>query len=77
MGGVVALGLGGSENQFPPRLFKDAFQIAVDRGLFSVPHAGEQSGSNAGPMSVRSAIYDLCATRIGHGVRASEGPDLL
>ena len=41
-------------------------------GGAGVPHAGEGDG----PASVRSAIEDLHAERIGHGVRAIEDPDL-
>ncbi|MBN2302999.1 MAG: adenosine deaminase [Anaerolineae bacterium] len=72
-GGVVALGLGGPEVNFPPELFTDAFQIAVDRGLHSNPHAGE----TIGPESIWGAIRALKAERIGHGVRAIEDPALI
>ena len=71
--GVVALGLGGLEAQFPPEPYAPAFEIARAGGLGSVPHAGEV----AGPASIRGALDALRADRIRHGVRAVEDPGLL
>lgn len=71
--GVVALGLGGSEEGYPPELFIDTFERAKNQGLHRVPHAGEISG----PQSVWSAIKLLHAERIGHGVRCIEDPELM
>jgi len=71
--GVVALGLGGSEDGYPPELFADTFTRAANEGLHRVPHAGEI----AGPQSVWSAIKLLHAERIGHGVRSIEDPFLI
>jgi aminodeoxyfutalosine deaminase len=71
--GVVALGLGGLEAQYPPEQYAEAFAIARDGGLASVPHAGEV----AGPESVRGALDALQADRIRHGVRSVEDPGLL
>ena len=71
--GVVALGLGGLEAQYPPELYAEAFAIAREGGLASVPHAGEV----AGPASIRGALDALGADRIRHGVRAVEDPGLL
>jgi aminodeoxyfutalosine deaminase len=71
--GIVALGLGGLESQYPPEPYAPAFEIARAGGLGSVPHAGEV----AGPASVRGALDALHADRIRHGVRAVEDPGLL
>ena len=71
--GVVALGLGGLEAQYPPEQYAEAFAIARAGGLASVPHAGEV----AGPPSIRGALDALHADRIRHGVRAVEDPGLL
>jgi aminodeoxyfutalosine deaminase len=71
--GVVGLGLGGSEDVFPPEPFAAAFAIARAGGLGSVPHAGEL----AGPASVRGALEALHADRLRHGVRAVEDAGLL
>ena len=71
--GVAGISLGGSEHRFPPAPFAKAFAIARDGGLKAAPHAGE----TAGPASVRSALDDLHADRLRHGVRAAEDPALL
>jgi len=70
--GVVGLGLGGPEADWPPGLYADAFAIAADGGLGLVPHAGEA----AGPESIREAL-EFGAHRIRHGIRAVEDSVLL
>src|SRR5437870_10150158 len=70
---VVAVGLGGAENGFPPEPFSALFAEARRRGLRSAPHAGE----DAGPASVRGALDALGAERIQHGVRSVEDPALV
>lgn len=65
---LVGLGLGGNEAKFPPELFIDAFAYARTCGFRTVAHAGE----TAGAASVRTAVEDLKAERIGHGLRAME-----
>lgn len=71
--GVVAFGLANDEAAFPPEPFAEAFAIAREAGLLSVPHAGEL----AGPDSVRGALDALHPQRLGHGVRAIEDPGLV
>ena len=71
--GVVALGLGGSEAEFPAELFVSSFDRAHQAGMKSVPHAGEISG----PSSIWTAIDLLHADRIGHGVRCIEDRHLV
>jgi aminodeoxyfutalosine deaminase len=71
--GIVGIGLGGPEGEYPPRLYQRAFARARDGGIGSVPHAGEADG----PASVRGALDVLCADRIRHGIRATEDPGLL
>jgi aminodeoxyfutalosine deaminase len=71
--GVVGLGLGGLEAEFPPEPFSAAFAVARDGGLGSVPHAGEV----AGPASIRGALDALGAGRIRHGIRAVDDPGLV
>ncbi len=71
--GVVALGIGGNEATAPAAGFAPWFQRIKAAGLHSAPHAGEI----AGPGSVWSAVRDLQADRIGHGVRSIEDPHLL
>jgi len=71
--GVVALGLGGAEEGYPPEQFAPWFEQARAAGLHSTPHAGEC----VGPASVWGALRTLGAERIGHGVRSSEDPELV
>jgi len=71
--GVAALGLGGSEADFPPELFERSFKRAHQAGLPSVPHAGEM----AGPESIWTALQKLRADRLGHGVRCVENSTLM
>ncbi|HEV7506959.1 MAG TPA: adenosine deaminase [Thermoanaerobaculia bacterium] len=72
-GTVVALGLSGSEAQFPNEPFREHFVAAERGGLHRVAHAGE----HAGPESIRSVLEVCGAERIGHGVRAVDDPSLM
>jgi adenosine deaminase len=69
---VTGFGLAGDEAGFPPEPFARAYDIARDAGLGLAVHAGEW----AGPESVRGGMT-LPVTRIGHGVRAIEEPELV
>jgi aminodeoxyfutalosine deaminase len=71
--GIVAVGLGGLEAEFPPEPYAPAFALARSLGLASVPHAGEAAGAS----SVRGALEELGADRIRHGVRAVEDAGLV
>ena len=71
--GVVGVGLGGLEAEYPPEPYAPTFERARGEGLASVPHAGEV----AGPASVRSAVDALGAVRVRHGIRAVEDAALV
>lgn len=71
--GVVGVGLGGLEAEFPPEPYAPVFALAAAEGLASVPHAGEVAGA----ASVRGALEALGAHRIRHGIRAGEDPGLV
>jgi aminodeoxyfutalosine deaminase len=71
--GVVAVGLGGMEAEYPPEQYRAVFERVHAEGLGSVPHAGEV----AGPASIRGALDALGADRIRHGIRAVEDPALV
>jgi aminodeoxyfutalosine deaminase len=71
--GVVGVGLGGLEAEYPPEAYTAVFERVHAEGLASVPHAGEV----AGPESIRGALDALGAKRIRHGIRAVEDPELL
>jgi adenosine deaminase len=69
---VVGFSMAGDEANFPAGDFAQAFAIAAGAGLGCTVHAGEW----AGPPSVRAALQ-LPVTRIDHGVRAIEDPQLV
>jgi adenosine deaminase len=71
--GVVALDLAGDEAGYPGELFVRHFQEAREAGLRTIAHAGEAAGAG----SVRQAVLELKAERIGHGIRAIEDPAVL
>jgi adenosine deaminase len=71
--GVIGIGIGGSEHQFPPDAFAPVFQQARDMGFKTSAHAGEA----AGPESIWGAIRTLRVDRVGHGTRAVEDPCLV
>ena len=71
--GVIGIGLGGSEQSFPPEPFAPVYERARALGLRTTAHAGEV----AGPESIWGAIGALGVDRIDHGLRAVEDPSLL
>ena len=71
--GVVAFGIGGDEVRGPARLFADVYREARDLGLHLTAHAGE----SAGPESVRDAVEQLGAERIGHGTSAAHDIEVI
>jgi adenosine deaminase len=71
--GVIGIGIGGSEHDFPPQPFKEVYALARQKGFHTSAHAGEA----AGPDSVWGAIRHLEVDRIGHGIRAIEDNDLM
>jgi aminodeoxyfutalosine deaminase len=70
---IVGIGLGGDERRAAPGLFREVYARAKSEGLHLTVHAGE----TAGPESVWSALNDLRADRIGHGLRAVEDSALV
>lgn len=71
--GTVGFGLGGPEIGVGRAQFAGVFAAARDGGLHSLPHAGETTG----PAGIWSALRDLGAERIGHGIHAVDDPRLL
>ena len=71
--GVVGFGLSNDERRGRTSDFAPAFSIARRADLRLVPHGGELLG----PSSVRMAVEELGADRLGHGVRVVEDPLLL
>jgi aminodeoxyfutalosine deaminase len=71
--GTVGVGLGGAEAGVRRSDFAPAFRTAREAGLHSDPHAGE----TAGPEEVWSAVRDLGAERVGHGIASAADPELM
>jgi adenosine deaminase len=69
---VVGFSMAGDEANFPAGDFAEAYAIAAAAGLGCTVHAGEWAGAP----SVRAALA-LPVTRIDHGVRAIEDPELV
>jgi adenosine deaminase len=71
--GVIGFDIAGAEKGNPPRLFREAYEIARKGGLGLTAHAGEDEGEWA----VWEAIDELGCTRIGHGCSAIRDKTLL
>jgi adenosine deaminase len=71
--GIIGIGLGGSEQSFPPDPFGPIYERARELGLHTTVHAGEASGAK----SIWEAIKFLKPDRLGHGTRAVEDENLI
>ena len=59
--GVIGVGIGGSEQNFPPEPFAGVYEKARQLGFHTGAHAGEA----AGPESIWGAVRSLKVERIG------------
>ncbi|MFC7789269.1 adenosine deaminase [Microbacterium sp. MAHUQ-60] len=66
--GVVGFDIAGPEDGHPASQHREAFDYLASEFLPVTVHAGEA----AGPASIRSALLDGRALRLGHGVRIAE-----
>ncbi|TPW73528.1 adenosine deaminase [Schumannella sp. 10F1B-5-1] len=66
--GVHGFDIAGPEDGFPPSRMKPAFDLLLGEGMPITVHAGEAAGID----SIRSALVDGHALRLGHGVRIRE-----
>jgi len=71
--GVAAVGLQGSISGYSPDEFARIFAWAKVQGLFIHVHSGESDD----PGEVWTALAQLGANRIGHGIQASRDPKLM
>jgi adenosine deaminase len=69
----AAVGLDSSELGHPPSKFERVFAKAREEGLAAVAHAGEEGP----PEYVWEALDVLQVSRIDHGVRSAEDPELM
>jgi adenosine deaminase len=70
---LIGVGLDSSEVGNPPEWFTEAYKMAREAGLHAVAHAGEEGP----PEYITSAITELRAERIDHGVRSEEDGDVV
>jgi adenosine deaminase len=71
--GLIGVGLGGSEQEFPADPYASLYEEARERGFRLTAHAGEVAGAD----SVWTVVRELGVERVGHGVRAHEDPELM
>lgn len=70
---VVGFDIAADEAGFPIDNHRKAFQYARDHGLNITAHAGEAKGAE----SVWETLQHFHPSRIGHGVRSVEDPELM
>jgi adenosine deaminase len=70
--GVVGFDLAGGEKGHPAARFAEVFRYVREHDLACTCHAGE----GFGPESVRQAVHDCGAHRIGHGTHLIADPSL-
>ncbi len=70
--GVVGFDLAGAERGHPARAHRAAFEHARRHELAVTVHAGEGDGAD----SVRQAVHDCGADRLGHATRLGDDPSL-
>nr|WP_129587956.1 adenosine deaminase [Rathayibacter oskolensis] len=66
--GAVGFDIAGAEAGFPASLHRPAFELLAAAHFPTTVHAGEADGLD----SIRSALLDGRALRLGHGVRLAE-----
>lgn len=70
---VAAVDLAGDEATFPGGRHRDALLLARRMGFFVTVHAGEVGDAD----EIRYALEELGASRIAHGVRLEDDPELM
>lgn len=73
---IVALDLAGDEINFPPQLFQEHFRKAREVGWQATVHAGEHIDEGSA-LNIWTAIKELGAVRIGHGLSARDDVPLM
>lgn len=71
--GAVGFDIAGPEDGFPPSRLREAFDYLAGEFFPATVHAGEAAGLD----SIRSALIDGRALRLGHGVRIAEDLDVV
>ncbi|MFE1665545.1 adenosine deaminase [Microbacterium sp. P02] len=71
--GAVGFDIAGAEDGFPASRHRPAFDYLASEFFPTTVHAGEAAGLD----SIRSALIDGRALRLGHGVRIAEDLDVI
>lgn len=71
--GVVGFDIAGPEDGFPPSRLRDTFDYLASEFFPTTVHAGEAAGLD----SIRSALIDGRALRLGHGLRLAEDLEII
>ncbi|MBB2976382.1 adenosine deaminase [Microbacterium endophyticum] len=71
--GVVGFDIAGAEDGYLPSRHREAFDYLAENFFPVTVHAGEAAGLE----SIRSALIDGRAVRLGHGVRIAEDLDVV
>ncbi|KAJ9651520.1 adenine deaminase [Neophaeococcomyces mojaviensis] len=72
-GKISGLGLSSTEKGNHPSLFKESYDDAKKHGIKLTAHAGEEADVSY----MASAVDDLGCTRIDHGIKLPQDPELL
>lgn len=72
-GKVSGLGLSSTEKGNPPMNFKQSYDDARKYDIRLTAHAGEEADVSY----MSSAVHDLGCTRIDHGIKLSEDPEVM
>ena len=70
---IIAVGLDSSELGNPAGKFERVFKQAISQGFLTVAHAGEEGPAS----SIHEALELLQISRIDHGVRCVDDPELV
>lgn len=71
--GIAGIDLAGDESKYDGSEYADLFAAASENGMNITVHAGEAAGAS----SVRTAVEQFRARRIGHGIRSIEDESLI
>lgn len=70
---IIGIGLDSSELGHPPEKFRRVFEQAVSEGYLTVAHAGEEGSAQ----NIHDSLDMLKVSRVDHGVRCVEDPELV
>ena len=70
---IIGIGLDSSELGHPPEKFARVFARAIEYGFLTVAHAGEEGPAQ----NIHDSLNMLKVSRVDHGVRCVEDPELV